>query len=186
MRMELLDYNLKIVYVPGRQQSISETLSRNPKDGNIWPFIDRATEWCLPHNKVGCNFAVCFNTVNSEDPNLNRFLQLPASVRITKKIQNCWTWVQERWDEKECWQITSCLSVWTLYRHWVPGAGTRYLVPLVCILDSYLDLYPTFAYISTNVTIFSVRPIYVSQLKTLIYKIALQMTSNKTNETQIM
>ena len=59
-------------------------------------------------------------------------------------------------------------------------------MPLVYILDSYLDLYPTFAYISTNVTIFSVRPIYVSQLKTLIYKIALQMTSNKTNETQIM
>ena len=78
------------------------------------------------------------------------------------------------------------MTVWTLYRRRVPGAGTRYLVPLVCILDSYLDLYPTFAYILTNVTIFSVRPIYVSQLKTLIYKIALQMTSNKTNETQIM
>ena len=77
-------------------------------------------------------------------------------------------------------------AVWTLYRRRVPGAGTRSSVPLVYILDSYLDLYPTFAYISTNVTIFSVRPIYVSQLKTLIYKITLQMTSNKTNETQIM
>ena len=73
MRMALLDYNLRIIYVPERRQSIADALSRNPTDGNIWPFLDPATELCSPHNKVGCNFAVCFNMVDSEDPNLNIF-----------------------------------------------------------------------------------------------------------------
>ena len=73
MRMELLDFRLKIVYIPGKRQSIADALSRHPTDSNIWPFKDPSTEWCLPHNKVDCNFAVCYNTINTEDPILNRF-----------------------------------------------------------------------------------------------------------------
>ena len=52
---------------------IADAFSRYPTDGGIWPFVDPATDWCSPHNKVGCNFAVCYNTVDSDYPNLNRF-----------------------------------------------------------------------------------------------------------------
>ena len=72
MCMELLDFRLKIVYIPGKRQSIADALSRHPADCNIWPFKDPRTEWCSPHNKVGCNFAICYNTIDTNDPMLNK------------------------------------------------------------------------------------------------------------------
>ena len=75
MLMELLDFRLKIVYIPGKRQSIADALSRHPTDCNIWPFKDPSTEWCSPHNKVGCNFAICYNTIDTNDPLLNKFFE---------------------------------------------------------------------------------------------------------------
>ena len=73
--MELLDFRLKIVYIPGKRQSIADALSRHPTDCNIWPFKDPSTEWCSPHDKVGCNFAICYNTIDTNDPLLNKFYE---------------------------------------------------------------------------------------------------------------
>ena len=78
MRMELLDFRLIIVYIPGRRQYIADALSRHPTGCNIWPFKDPSTEWCSPHNKVGCNFAICYNTIDSNDPLLNKFYEAAA------------------------------------------------------------------------------------------------------------
>ena len=58
---------------------------RHPTDGNIWPFKDPSTEWCSPQNKVGCNFAVCYNTINSEDLILNIFY---AAASIDEDYKN--------------------------------------------------------------------------------------------------
>ena len=76
--MELLDFRLRIVYIPGKRQSIADALSRHPTDCNQWPFKDPSTEWCSPHNKVGCNFAICYNTIDSNDPLLNKFYEAAA------------------------------------------------------------------------------------------------------------
>ena len=54
------------------------TLSRHPTDCNIWPFKDPSTEWCSPHNKVGCNFAICYNTIDSNESLLNKFYEAAA------------------------------------------------------------------------------------------------------------
>ena len=78
MRMELLDFRLRIVYIPGKRQSIANALSRHPTDCNIWPFKDPSTEWCSPHNKVGCNFVICYNTIDSNDPLLNKLYETAA------------------------------------------------------------------------------------------------------------
>ena len=85
MIMELLDYCLKIVYIPSKKQSIADALPRHPTDGNIWPFIDPSTEWCSPHNKVGCNFAICYNTIDSDNPILNIFY---AAAGIDEDYKN--------------------------------------------------------------------------------------------------
>ena len=43
MCMELLDFRLKIVYIPGKRQSIADALSSYPTYCNIWPFKDPRT-----------------------------------------------------------------------------------------------------------------------------------------------
>ena len=86
MCMELLDFRLKIVYIPGKRQSIVDALSRHPTDCNIWPLKDPSTEWYSPHYKVGCNFAICYNTIDTNDPLLSKFYEAAAIDEDYMKI----------------------------------------------------------------------------------------------------
>ena len=88
IRMELLDYRLKIFYIPGRKQSIEDALSRYPTSEKIWSFLDPSTEWCSPHNKVSCNYSVCYNSIDSDDPILDRFYDAAENDEEYKKISN--------------------------------------------------------------------------------------------------
>ena len=89
MRLELLDFRLRIIYIPGKRQSIADALSRHPTDCNVWPFKDPSLEWCNPNNKVGCNYAVCYNTVDGNDPLLSRFYDAAAVDQDYIKIVKC-------------------------------------------------------------------------------------------------
>ena len=53
--------------------------------------------------------------------------------------------------------------------HYRPQGHTPTTRALVCIFDSYLDIYPSLSYISVNLNTFSVRLMCVSQFKTIIY-----------------
>ena len=89
MRLELLDYRLRIIYIPGRRQSIADALSRYPTGCNQWPFKDPSSEWCNPNNKIGCNYAVCSNTVDGNDPLLGRFYNAAEVDLDYIKIVKC-------------------------------------------------------------------------------------------------
>ena len=89
MRLELLDFRLRIIYIPGKRQSIADALSRHPTDCNQWPFKDPSSEWCNPYNKVGCNYAVCYNTVDANDPLLSRFYDAATVDEDYIKIVKC-------------------------------------------------------------------------------------------------
>ena len=89
MRLELLDFRLRIIYIPGKRQSIADALSRHPTGCNLWPFKDPSSEWCNPNNKVGCNYAVCNNTVDGNDPLLSRFYSAAAVDLDYIKIVKC-------------------------------------------------------------------------------------------------
>ena len=89
MRLELLDFRLRIIYIPGKRQSIADALSRHPTGCNLWPFKDPSSEWCNPNNKVGCNYAVCYNTVDGNDPLLSRFYNAATVDEDYIKIVKC-------------------------------------------------------------------------------------------------
>ena len=89
MRLELLDFRLRIIYIPGKRQSIADALSRHPTGCNQWPFKDPSSEWCNPNNKVGCNYAVCSNTVDGNDPLLGRFYSAAEVDLDYIKIVKC-------------------------------------------------------------------------------------------------
>ena len=71
--LELLDYNIQVIYLPGHKQTIADALSRYPSNITVWPFSDPSQYLCSPQNTIGCNFEKCVNTVNTDDPNLERF-----------------------------------------------------------------------------------------------------------------
>ena len=89
MHLELLDFRLRIIYIPEKRQSIADALSRHPTGCNLWPFKDPSSEWCNPNNKVGCNYAVCNNTVDGNDPLLSRFYSAAAVDLDYIKIVKC-------------------------------------------------------------------------------------------------
>ena len=75
LRLELLDYNLQIVYTPGRKMVIAYALLRYPTS----LFSDPSEYFYTPFNYVYCNYSKCFNTVNADYPNLECFYAAVAN-----------------------------------------------------------------------------------------------------------